>query len=64
MRECKNICKRFVTISFGFGEKIYKKQIKFCKTCDIFLEQTKLGVNAASQISDTSHDIGDKICQV
>ncbi len=37
MRECKNICTRFESISFNFGGKIYQNSVKYCKTCSRFM---------------------------
>ena len=38
MRECKNICNSFEKVPFGFGGSIYRNGIKYCTTCNRFLE--------------------------
>lgn len=37
MRECKNICLYVENISFGFGRKIYRNGVKYCKVCSKFM---------------------------
>lgn len=38
MRECKDICRLFDRISFGFGGKRYQGENKFCSVCGKFLK--------------------------
>ena len=39
MRECDGFtCNRLERVSFGFGKKIYKDGVKYCKTCSRFLK--------------------------
>ena len=41
MRECKNTCLQFESISFDFGGKIYQNDVKYCKTCNRFMNNTE-----------------------
>ena len=39
MRYCDGFtCSRLERVSFGFGRKIYRNGIKYCKTCSIFMK--------------------------
>ena len=40
MRECKNVCLQFDSVSFDFGGKIYQNGIRYCKTCNRFMNNT------------------------
>jgi hypothetical protein len=56
MRECKDKCISFERIRFGFGGKIYKNNVKFCKTCHIFLRTKGYKCTCCSgQIRSKSH---------
>ena len=38
MRECKGMCYNFDRVSFGFGQKIYRNDVKYCSICSTMIE--------------------------